>query len=1015
MSVTRLAISRNRVTGVLLLVLIISGLTAYADMPQKMDPGFIIRTAQIITRFPGASPDRVEKLVTDPIEEAAQSISELDFVSSTSRTGVSVVFVQLRAEFKDVRPIWDELRRLVADVRLPAGAQPPMINDELGDIFPMLFSMTGDGFSDRELAKIAELIRDDLMHIDGVAKVEILGEQEERVFVEYNDARLSQLGLSPSRLQQILASRNIIMSGGEIDIGPETLVLEPSGNFLSIEELERTLIPLPRGGLVHLGDITDVRRGYVDPPRGLVTVLGRPALTLAVSVSDSDNLVSVGSTVKQFFDALPSRYPHGIDFELTYFQPDEVQEKIGQFGYSVIQAVVIVLVVMLLTLGLRTGFVVSTLIPSAMIIAVWVMSLIGETINQMTLASLIIALGLLVDNAIVVSEAILVRISRGENAVESAVAAAGELRTPLLISSLTTAAAFLPIFLAESEVGEYTGALFKVVTITLLVSWALSITVIPMLATVIMRPKKSDAEPYGGGFYDRYRRSLRVAVRHRWVTLAITAVIFAASLGLWSRVPQIFFPNEERAFLMAAFNLPAGTSMEATQAMAARIDDFIEQELRATDERDGVTSWTTFIGETPPAFRLGYAPSPSLGGYCELMVHTSTIEAAVDTIARMHRFAMAQLPDVETDLRMLAAGPPAGTPVQIRISGTDIDEVFRIVDATQAKLRQIAGTVSVSQNWGARVKKLAVAINEERARRAGISNQEAALALSAFASGLESTRYREEDDSIPVILRSVASGRRDLDRLRNIAVTSAQTGRTSPLSQIADIDLRWEPSAILRYDRYRTVTVMANVEEGVTPFSVFAALQPWLEEQAKSWPAGYRWKFGGEFESSVKANESIADKLPIAGLLIVLLLVLQFNSLRKPAIVLSTIILALIGVAIGLVVMDSYFGFMTLLGVVSLAGIVVNNAIVLIDRIDIELAEGRPPQLAVVEAAQQRVRPILLTTATTVASLLPLYLTGGAMWQPMAVAITFGLVFSTLLTLVVVPALYSVFYRVPRA
>jgi multidrug efflux pump subunit AcrB len=649
-----------------------------------------------------------------------------------------------------------------------------------------------------------------------------------------------------------------------------------------------------------------------------------------------------------------------------------------------------------------------------MVITIWVLSLIGETINQMTLASLIIALGLLVDNAIVVSEAILVRISDGENPVEAAVAAARELRTPLLVSSLTTAAAFLPIFLAESAVGEYTGALFKVVAITLLISWVLAITLIPLLATLFMRPKQRPKDLYSSVWYRTYRQSLGVALRRRWLTLAITLAVFVGSLGLWSRVPQIFFPDEDRAFLMAALNLPAGTSMEATQEMAARVDRYIEDELRAAGAGDeGVTSWTTFIGESPPTFRLGFTPSPSLGGYCELMIHTTSAEFARETIGRLHRFAIHEFPDIETDIRMLAAGPPSGTPVQIRISGTDTDPIFNIVDQTQAKLREIPGTVSVSQDWGARVKKLAVTINENRARRAGISNEEAAMALNAFASGMESTRYREEDDSIPVLLRSVGAGRRNLDRLRNIAVFSGQTGRSTPLSQIANIDLEWEPSAILRYDRYRTVTVGANVEEGTTALGVFQAIQPWLEEQEKTWPPGYRWEFGGEFESSVKANQSIADKMPVAGLLIVLLLVLQFNSLRKPTIILSTIVLALIGVAVGLVVLDSYFGFMTLLGVVSLAGIVINNAIVLLDRIQIELDAGSPPATAVVEAAQQRVRPILLTTATTVASLLPLYLTGGAMWEPMAIAIMFGLVFSTMLTLVVVPVLYCMMYRVP--
>lgn len=1016
MTITAQAIRKNRVTGVMIAVLLVAGATAYVSMPQQMDPGFTIRVVQIVTRFPGASPDRVEQLVTDPIEQAAQAMPEIDFISSVSRTGVSVVSVNFREEFMEMQPIFDSLRRKVDAIRndLPQGIQGPEINDELGDIYPMLFSMTGDGFSDREMREIAETIRDELLHIEGVGKVEILGDQEERIFVEYSNSRIAQLGLSPIQLQQFLQARNIIMPGGQIDLGPERIALEPSGNFVSVEELGRTLVPLPAGGLAYLGDITTIRRGYVEPAQGVVSLEGRPGLTFAVNMADDHNLVELGSVVKAFFDELPARYPHGIDFETTYYQPSEVEQKVDDFVSSVVQAVVIVLAVMLFTLGLRTGLVVSTLIPSAMIITIWIMGLMGETINQMSLAALIIALGLLVDNAIVVSESIMVRMGDGESAFDAAVGACSELRLPLLVSSLTTSAAFLPIYLAESAVGEYTGALFTVVTITLLCSWVLAITMTPLLCTLFLKVEKTD-DSYDGRFYRAYRGALNWVLGHRWTSLIAVIVVFIGSLQLWGLVPAIFFPYQERPFFMAELSLPPGTSIETTRAMSREVDAYLESIRIDPDdeEAEGVTSWTTFIGETPVPFTLGYSPSPSQGGYCELMVHTTSDAAAQDMIETLNRWAVEHFPDVHTYIRALSTGPAVNKPVQIRISGPDTDRVFALAESVEARLGEITGVRNIDDDWGAQVKKLKVTVNEERARRAGLTNSDVALAMQSFLNGLETTRYREEDESIPVMVRSIAADRRDLDRVRNLAVFS-QTGSSVPLSQVADVDLVWEPSAVLRRDRYRTVTVEADVSEGVTAIGVIQEITPWLEEQAADWPIGYRYEFGGEIESSVKANASIGEKMPIAFLVIILLLVSQFNSIRKSVVVLTTIVLALIGVVIGLVVMESSFGFMTLLGVISLAGIVINNAIVLLDRIQIEIDEGLAPEKAVVVAAQQRVRPILLTTATTVASLIPLYMSGGAMWQPMAVAIMYGLVFSTVLTLVVVPLTYSMFYRVPK-
>jgi len=1020
MSLTKFALERRTVTGTLIVVLIFAGIGAYFDAPRQMDPGFIIRTAMITTYFPGASPERVEQLITDPIEKAVQEIPELDWVNSESRTGVSVIYVNIREEFKEMRPIWDDLRRKVDSVApdLPEDINGPIVNDEFGDVYPIMFSMTGDGFSYMELKDIADDLRDELLRIKAVAKVDILGAQEERLFVEYDNAVLSRIGMTPNYLKDALQQRNIIQPGGEIDVDNETIALEPSGNFSSVEELRRNVVRLPRTDeLVYLEDIVDIYRGYVDPPEALVRVQGSPALTLAVSMAEGGNLIALGKELQGFFQFIQEQYPHGVEFYQTYFQPTQVEQKVDDFVESVMQAVAIVLVVMLITLGLRTGLVVATLVPVTMIIAMWAMSVFDIQLDQMSLAALIIALGLLVDNAIVISESIMVRMAAGDSGPSAAMGATNELRVPLLIASLTTSAAFLPIRLAESAVGEYTGVLFSVVTLTLLISWVLALTMIPLLCVRFLKPKPVE-EPFDSGFYRFYRRTIMAILRHPALSISIAIIGFLAGMQLFKLVPQVFFPTQTTNFFVAEFTFPPGTSIRTTESMIKDMDSFIERELLETEDREGVTHWASFISTTPPRFTLGYNPNAPRPRFSETMLSTTNAEIVPTIMKRLERYVTERYPDVRPYVRPLGNGPPVTKPIEVRIGGKDIDRTFEIADSVKQWLNDRDDTRNVGDDWGPRVKKLVIEVSEDRARRAGITNEDVATSLQTFLSGYETTQYREDDKTIPVVLRSLAEGRRNIDRLATLSVFS-QDGSSVPLTQVAEGNLQWESSEILRRDLYSTITVDSDVVAGVTAFDVIAELTPWLEEQKKEWGIGYRYEYGGEVEGSGKANASIADKLPIAGMVILMLLVWQFNSLRKPAIVLATILFALVGVGIGLVTVDllglpgGYFGFMTLLGIVSLAGIVINNGIVLIDRIDIERTEnGLSPPHAVIQAAQQRFRPIMLTTATTIASLIPLYAGGEAMWQPLAIAIMFGLAFSTMLTLGFVPLMYSLFFRV---
>ena len=1018
MDLTRHAIEHRVVTFVALAAIAFFGYSAYHDLPRAEDPGFLIRYAMVQTPFPGASPERVELLVTDKIEEAIQEIPEVAHITSESRTGISLVTVELRESVMDLRPVWDNLRRKVeaAARELPQGVVP-VVDDEFGDVFGTVIALTADGFSYAELEEVAEQVRDVLLRIDDVAGVDVRGVQEERVFVDFDNARLSGLGLSAAQLQSILQAGNIIISGGAIETAVERITLEPTGNFTSVEDISRTVLTLPgTGETVFLGDVADVRRGYVDPPRSTVRANGEPALVLAISMREGGNIIELGENIRAAIAALEARYPVGVAFDILAFQPEVVDRAISSFVTSIFQAVGIVLVCMLLFLGLRTGLVVATLVPMTMLATLALMQVLGIGLDKMSLASLIIALGLLVDNAIVMSESILVRMRAGEDAREAALASARELRGPLLVSSLTTIAAFLPIVLAESAVGEYTAPLAQVIALTLLSSWLLAITMIPLLCMRFLKVKPGEAAgaQFDTAFYRRYRGVLLSLIRRPLVTVLGAFVLLAGTLGLFRFVEQSFFPDTNEVLFTGDFEFPYGTSFAYTEAAVLEIEQFMTEELAAESGREGIDGWAFFVGEGAPRFKLGFSPAQPRTGYAGLVANASALEALGGVIDRLREFVEADYPEIDVTLRRLASGPGGGTPVEVRLYGDDTEVLFELAENVKAQLASLPGTRNIADNWGEQTKKLVVEIDGARARRAGVTNQDIAVSLRTALSGYRVTEYREDDEAIPVVLRSEAGGREDIGKLESINVY-AQSGQNVPLRQVADVVLVFEPSKIRRRDRSKALSVLSDLDPaaGATAFGVARAIEPWLAEQQETWPVGYSYEIGGESESSASANQAIGEKLPLAGIVILLLLVGQFNSLRKPLIIVLTIPLGLVGVVLGLLVTREAFGFMTLLGVVSLAGIVINNAIVLLDRIRTEIDEnGLEPARAVVEAAQRRLRPILLTTATTAGGLLPLWFGGDPLFVSMAVAILFGLVFATVLTLGFVPALYCLLFRV---
>lgn len=1008
MDITRFAIEKDRITFTLLLVLIFAGISAYLSMPRSEDPGYIVRVAMVQTMFPGASPERIELLVTDKLEKSIQQIPEVDFVKSTSRDGLSVIYVTVKDQYKNMRPIWDNLRRKIDDAKreLPEGIVGPFVNDEFGDVFGTIYTLTGDGFTYHQLKEVAKQIQNELLLADQVAKVDIIGAQDEWVVLEYDNTRLAQMGISPKMLIKMLQERNIILPGGDIRTQYEKIVIEPTGNFESVDDIGRSVVQLPDSSeVVRLEDIVTIKRMYVDPPKEIMHTNGTPSLALAISLRSGGNIVELGQEVDPIIERALKTYPIGINIEQFMFAPDIVNDKINNFLSNLYQAIAIVALVMLISLGMRTGLIVATLIPTTMLITFYIMSLWGVWLEQVSLASLIIALGILVDNAIVMAESVMVQMRQGKSAKDAAIAAGKELRVPLLTSSLTTIAAFLPIILAESPTSENVASLFKVITITLLVSWIIALTLIPLLCVKFMRVDKTE-ENFNTPFYKKYREVLLFVLQRPWKTMSVMGGIFLVALLCFKLVPNVFFPANERPTFTVELKLPQGAPIERTLEVVAGVEQFITKQ-------ENIKDYVTYIGDGGPKFVLPYAPEPPNIAYAIMVVNGDNLKNNLNILMpAIEKFIIQHYPDVSPTLRPLTYGPDAWPPVAIRISGRDTDELFAIAEKVKAHVASIPGAKLVTDDWGGRSKKIVLNIDEARAQLAGVTHEDIAISTQAFLTGIEASDYRERDELIPIMIRSTQPGLTNND-IASINVYSQATGKSVPLTQVATPELLWQPGNVERRNRLRTVTVEALIEPGVTAKDIIEEARPFMEEQAQTWPFGFSWEFGGEEETAVKSQAAIMAKLPIAALLIVFILIAQFNSITQPLIILCTIPLSIIGVVLGLLITGAPFDFMTLLGVISLAGIIINNAIVLLDRIRIEIEENAlPAAQAIIEAAQQRLRPILLTSATTVAGMIPLWIGGGLMWRSMAIAIIFGISVATVLTLGVVPVLYSLFFKV---
>ncbi len=735
---------RNRITVfVIVAMLALSGTSSYFSMPKQQDPGFTIRSAVITTAFPGANPSRVEELVTDQIEEALQEIPEIDYVESESRTGISIVSVNFMEKYKEMRPLFNKIRRKMDDLEnrgtMPDGAFTPIVNDEYGDVFGVIYTLQGEGFSSAELENIAEDIRNDLLAIDYVAKVQILGSQDERIYVEYNAARLQELGLSPLYISNGLKNANILQSGGSIRYGRERIVLEPTGNFENLDELRRTVIRLPDNSVAYLSDLVNIRRGYVEPAESKILYNGTPALIFALSLQEGGDIMKMNEALDTAVPDIEASYPYGISLNKVFSQPKYVK-----------QAIAIVAAVMFAFLGFRTGVIVASLIPATILMTFLCMSVLGITVNQISLAALIIALGLLVDNAIVMAEGIMIRRENGEDKTSAAIATGREMLMPLLISSLTTCSAFLAIFLAESAVGEYTADIFKVVSIALISSWILAMTFIPLMTVIVMKikPRLNQAQqnPYNGVMHRIYRSLLFPSLRFKTIPLIAVAVVFIVAIWSLRFVPKVFIPERQNPVISAKFNMPRGTDIAVTESILVDLDRFMMERhfaktVKNGEDLQGITDILTFIGVGTPRFVLAIKPEQEDTHLGAMIIQLSDVELIPEVIKDVQKYASANYPDLEVKMRKLENGTPIDYPIEIRVSGDEIDKLYSLIGPVKEQLLLTEDVMDVNDDWGMRTKKFIIKVNQDRARRAGVTNADVALSEYGFVGSA--------DDRIP--------------------------------------------------------------------------------------------------------------------------------------------------------------------------------------------------------------------------------------------------------------------------
>ena len=996
------ALKHRSITIYLMILAVLAGLGSYYRLGRSEDPSFIIKTMVVQAQWPGATTEETLKQVTERLERTLQETPHLDFLRSFTRAGVSTIFVNLdgKTNAQEVADTWYHVRKSVGDMRhtLPAGVLGPGFNDDFGDTFGIIYGVTADGFNHRELRDHVEALRDKLLSVPDVSKIELLGVQDEQIYIEFSMEELANLGIDRNQLLAALQAQNAIRPAGQIETGDESIAIRVSGSFESEQDIADVNFALG-GRMLRLSDIATIRRGYSDPPQPLFRVNGEPAIGLAIAMRDGGDILALGKNITRVMNDAKSELPLGIEPILVADQAVTVDSAISEFMESLWQAIAIILVVSFISLGVRPGLVIALAIPLTLAIVFVVMDFVSIDMQRISLGALIIALALLVDDAMTTTDAMLTRLGEGDDKMSAATFAYRTYAYAMLAGTFVTMAGFVPVGFAASSAGEYTFSLFAVVSIALVVSWFVAVVFAPLLGVVILRPpKKKEGGP--GFVFRAYRAFLSGAIKVKYLTIAVTIGLFVASLLAMPLIPRQFFPSSDRPELLVDLSLPQNSSIYASESAVERFDALLKGD-------PDVDRWSSYVGRGAIRFYLPLNVQLPNDFFSQAVIVAKDV-AARDRLQKKLQDALAKdFPNAVSRVYPLELGPPVGWPIQYRVSGPDISQVREIALKLASAVSSNPNVENVNFDWLEPARKLRIRIDQDEARLLGLSSQAVARILDTVVSGVPVTQIRDDIYLVNVVARATGDQRVSLNGLRTLQVP-LPNGRTVPLSQFASFDYEQEYPLIWRRDRIPNLTVQSDLRPGVLPEEVVSALDKPIAELRKTLPAGYAITTGGTVEESAKSQASVLAVVPVMLIIMLSVLMFQLQGFQRLIMVLSVGPLGLIGVVGALLLSGRPLGFVAILGILALLGMITKNAVILLGQIDAERAAGKDVWNAAVDACSARFRPIMLTAVSTVLGMIPIAWT--VFWGPMAFAIMGGLLVATVLTLIFLPTLYVTWF-----
>ncbi len=1010
MNIGEFSVQNKVISWLLVVIMVGGGMIAFDRMGKLEDPAFTIKSAKILTPYPGATAREVQEELTYHLEDAIQKMPQIKRIKmSVSRPGLSDILIDFKDEYKaaDLPNIFDELRRKIADVKpsLPPGAASPIVLDDFGDVYGIYLMLTGDGYTWRDLYDTADAIKKQLVLVPGVRKVFIDGEQEEVVYLELSRSRIAELGLDLEQVTAVLGSQNVVVDSGHVRVGDDYLRISPTGNFQSVQEIGDLLISSSDRKLLRLKDIAGITRAYEEVPKKIYYVNGKPGLSLGISMAGGENVVEVGRAVATMLENLLPVIPIGMNIESVYDQPAEVETSVGGFLVSVAQAVVIVIAVLLAFMGLRTGIVIGAVLIITVAGTLFIMNIFDIELQRISLGALVIALGMLVDNAIVVAEGMLVRMNAGMDARAAAGEAVGRTIWALLGGTLIGILAFSAIGLSTDNTGEFASSLFYVILISLSLSWITAISTTPLLCALLLKPDPEAAEkdPYAGTLFQAYRRIVALVINHRWVYLAGVVGLFLLAVIGFGSVKSGFFPDSNTPVFFVDVWEPEGVDIRKTRDDTLRISEFIRRQ-------PGVVQTTSVIGGPHQRFTLVYDSREPASVYAQIIVQTQNREQIPAVWTAVGDYIHEEMPWIDPIIKALRIGPGRDAKIEARFSGPDALILRQLSEQAQAIMRADPDAVDIRDDWRSPVKVATPIFNEQVGRQLGVDRESLGWALKYAFEGASVGVYRDGNRLLPIRLRAPEDERDDISSIRDIQVWSPVLRRSVPVSQVvSEYETRWENAAIRGRNRIQTIIASCNPGSGLaTP--LLERLRPQIE--AIELPPGYQLEWGGEYEDSQNAQNGLAKSLPVGFLLMILTSIFLFGKLRQPAIIWLTVPLAIVGITAGLLTTGGAFDFMSLLGALSLVGLLIKNAIVLIEEIDQQIESGKDSYEAILDSSVSRMRPVVLAAATTILGLIPLL--SDVFFVNMSVTIMAGLGFASLLTLTVVPTLYAVFFRIHK-